>query len=212
VVRGMFLSLLSGPLEIHLHRGDLAEARRLYSLFSSLESSTDVQERACFFGAAAAMSRAEGRLREAFEAGRRASECQQTLRISHQAVEQGIVEALEAALALGERESARELLATIEAIPLGRRPPYLEAHRHRFRARLSGDPTEFETAIARFREIGIPFWLAVAQLEQAEALGGGSETEPLLAEARETFERLEAKPWLERLEAPQASARTEVPA
>ena len=201
---GMFLSLLSGPLEIHLQRGDLAEARRLYSLFSNLEGSTDVQERVCFFGATAAMFRAEDRLGEALEAGQKVTEGQQTLGVSHQAVEQGLVEALEAAVALGDRDSARELVATIEAIPPGRRPPYLEAHAHRFRARLDGDPAEFGTAAARFREIDIPFWLAVTQLEHGEWLVSQSradDAEPSLSEARDIFERLEARPWLERTDA-----------
>jgi hypothetical protein len=46
-----------------------------------------------------------------------------------------------------------------------------------------------------------PFYLAVTQLEWAEWLAGqgrAAEAEPLLAEARETFERLEATPWVER--------------
>jgi hypothetical protein len=41
----------------------------------------------------------------------------------------------------------------------------------------------------------------VTHLEHAEWLDGqgrSEEAEPLLAEARETFERLEATPWLER--------------
>jgi class 3 adenylate cyclase/tetratricopeptide (TPR) repeat protein len=203
---GMFLSLLSGALEIHLHRGDLAEARRLYALFPTLEGSTDVQERACFFGANAALFRAEDRLRDALDAGRKAIEGQQTLGGSHQAVEQGLVEALEAAVALGEVDVARELLATIEAVPSGRRPPYLAAHAHRFRARLDGDPAEFEMAASRFREIGIPFWLAVTQLEHSELTGDAS----LLAKAREIFERLGATPWLERVE--KVSGAAKVPA
>ena len=55
-----------------------------------------------------------------------------------------------------------------------------------------------------FREIAAPFYLAVTQLEHGEWLTGqgrADEAEPLLAEARETFERLEATPWLERLDA-----------
>jgi hypothetical protein len=38
------------------------------------------------------------------------------------------------------------------------------------------------------------------------------EAEPLLAEAHEIFERLEAKPWLDRLDAAQAGTRTEISA
>ena len=50
----------------------------------------------------------------------------------------------------------------------------------------------------------MPFYLAVVQLEHAEllaSLGRSDECGPLLAEARETFERLRATPWLERLDA-----------
>jgi hypothetical protein len=122
-------------------------------------------------------------------------------------VEQGLVEALEAAIALGDRDAARDLLASIEAIPPGRRPPYMDAHGHRFRGRLDGDPANLELAAARFRDIGIPFWLAVTLLEHGELTGD----ESLLAEAREVFERLEAQPWLARLDGVM-SARAGVPA
>jgi tetratricopeptide (TPR) repeat protein len=204
---GMFLSILSGPLDIRLHRGDLAEARQLYTRFSNLESSTDVQERACYFGATAALSRAEGRLQEALEAGRKVMDGEQTLGLSHQAIEQGLVEALEAALALEDRESAEHLLSKIEATPPGRRPRFLEAHAHRFRGRLGGATSALETAAGCFREIGIPFWLAVTQLEHGELTGEQS----LLEEARGIFEGLRATPWVERVEAA-SSARTEVTA
>jgi class 3 adenylate cyclase/tetratricopeptide (TPR) repeat protein len=210
---GMFLSILSGPLEIHLNRGDMAEARRLYSLFSGLENSVDVQERACYFGATAAVLRTEKRFAEALEAGRKAIEGKETLRISHQAVEQGIVEAFEAAIALREHDAAEQLLATIEEIPPGRRPPFLDAQMHRFRARLTGDPAGYDIAARRFREIGIPFWLAVTLLDHSELLteqGRSAEGEPLLAEAREIFEQLEARPWLERLDASHAGTRTQI--
>ena len=62
-------------------------------------------------------------------------------------------------------------------------------------ARLAGDQQSFEAAAAeRFRELGIPFWLAVTLLEHGELTGD----ESLLDEAREIFERLKATPWLER--------------
>jgi predicted ATPase/class 3 adenylate cyclase len=205
---GMFLSLLSGPLEIHLQRGQLAEAQRLHGLFGQLEGSADVQERACFYGATAALHRAEGRLGAALEAGRKATEGEETLGLSHQSIEQGLVEALEAAVALGERGAAGELLARIGTLRPGRRPPFLEAHAHRFRARLDGDPGELEVAAARFREIGIPFWLAVTLLEHGELTGD----EESLAEAREIFERLDAGPWLERADATGAGLPAPEPA
>jgi class 3 adenylate cyclase/tetratricopeptide (TPR) repeat protein len=191
---GMYLSLLTGPLEIHLQRGDIVEAQRLFSHFSSLDDSTDVQERVCYFGATAAIAHADGRTQDALSAGLHFEEAVQTHGISHQAVEQGLVEALEAALELDDRAKAEGLLAELETIAPGRRPPFLDAQMHRFRGRLSGDASELETAAQRFREIGIPFWLAVTLLEHAELTGAGA----LADEACEIFEQLGATPWLER--------------
>jgi hypothetical protein len=129
-------------------------------------------------------------------------------------------QALEAALALGERGRAEQLLASVEALPPGRLAPSLRAHAARFRARVAADDGEvrkaergFATAAAIFREHGMPFWLAVTITEQGEWLIAEdrvAEAEPLLSEARETFERLGAKPWLERLESAEATPRAEV--
>ena len=159
------------------------------------------------FGATAALERAAGRLREALDTGQKVEEGQESLGISHQAIEQGMVEALEAAVAIDDRERAEQLLVQLDAMPPGRRPPFLDAHMHRFRGRLAGDPAELHAAAERFREIGIPFWLAVTLLEHGELTGDESS----LDEAREIFERLEARPWLERLDAA-APAPAEVPA
>jgi hypothetical protein len=63
--------------------------------------------------------------------------------------------------------------------------------------------------VTAFRTLGTPFWEAVVLLERAELLtrdGRESEAEPLVAEARETFERLRAKPWLERADATASTA------
>jgi len=203
---GMFLSLLTSVLEIHLQRGEQERARRLFSTFSHLEGSTDVQDRACFFGATAALSRAEGRFGKAIEAGTEAIETAQTLGPTHQAVEQAVVEATEAALALGDSARAQEFLAFVDELPAGSRPRYLEAQANRLRARLSGDDESallsFQAADGLFRRLEIPFWLGVTLLEHGERLlaaGSATGAEPLFAEAGEIFERLGAKPWLERV-------------
>ena len=60
----------------------------------------------------------------------------------------------------------------------------------------------FKAAAGMFREIGLPFPLAVTLLEHGEWLvqqGRPTDAEPLLREAREIFERLKAKPWLDRI-------------
>ncbi len=81
---------------------------------------------------------------------------------------------LEAALALGEREKAEELLNVVEDLPVGLCPPFLDATAHRFRARLaSGDAVadrEFAIAAAAMRELDLPFHLAVVRLEHGEWL------------------------------------------
>jgi class 3 adenylate cyclase/tetratricopeptide (TPR) repeat protein len=189
----MFLSMLTSVLEIHVHRGRLDRARHLHALFGRLETSADVQRHGIWLAATAALRRAEGDLVGALEAGEQAVAAAETLGFGHQVVKQGLVEAIEAALALGREERAHDLLATLDAVPPGLRPPYLSAQAHRFRARLDGGPGGFRAAAAAFDELGVPFWRAVALLE----LGSG----PGLAEARELFGRLGATPWLERLDA-----------
>jgi tetratricopeptide (TPR) repeat protein len=200
---GTVLSLLQTEVEANVQRGDLERAQRMFAMFSRLESSTDLQELSGFLACRASLHRAEGRLREALADGREAVETGRWGGISSQSVKQGIVEALEAALTLGEAEAAEELLRHIETVPPGTRPPYLDAHAKRFRARIDRDASRYAAASAIFRELGPPFWLAVTLLEHGELTGD----EALLAEAREIFQQLKAAPWLDRVgAAPQKQA------
>ena len=60
----------------------------------------------------------------------------------------------------------------------------------------------FLVALQGFRDIGMPFETAVTLLELGDWLAGQGRREEAgagLAEAREVFERLKARPWLERL-------------
>jgi hypothetical protein len=84
----------------------------------------------------------------------------------------------------------------------------LQAQTARLRARLdtahgSHDQVDqhFHSAAALCREFGFVFDLAVTQLDHAEWLTTQNRVEdaqPLLTEARATFEQLQAIPWLER--------------
>jgi class 3 adenylate cyclase len=214
------LSLLDSALVIRLERGDTAEARRLLSLFAFLEGAADRQGQAAYLAAHAVVYRAEGRFAEAVEAGVEAAELSRaSFGVGSQIAKQGLVQALEAALALGDRERAAELLATVDAISRGLRPPYLEAQARRFHARLAGADeaadSRFAAAEAGFRDLGIVFWLAVTLLEHGEwllAAGRDGEAEPLLAEAGEVFERLGAVPRLDRLAATRVERQQRVSA
>jgi tetratricopeptide (TPR) repeat protein len=206
---GTLISPLTSVLELHIHRGHLDDARRMFSTYARLATSGDVQDQACYAAAEAALGLADSRSGEALAAAERAIARSSTLGVANQAVKHGLVHGIEAAFAIGDREKADEFLLTIEALPPGLRPPFLDAQAHRFRARLAAtaDPADagYRTASTRFRELELPFWLAVTLLEHGEWLGeqGRSiEAEPLLAEAREIFERLGATPWLERAGSP----------
>ncbi|HVC86231.1 MAG TPA: adenylate/guanylate cyclase domain-containing protein [Gaiellaceae bacterium] len=195
------LSVLSAVTEIHVHRGDPQEARRVLSLYPA--TSVDVQEESSYVAARAAVLYGEGRFEEALATGVESLAAFQGglgSKFSYQHAKQGFLHAVEAALALGRREQAEELLAQVDELPGGLRPPYLEAQVLRLRARLEGDAAGFAAAAARFRELGMPFWAAVSELEQSELIGAAGRSESL-DEAREIFERLQAAPWLERLAA-----------
>ena len=211
------MSILDAALEIHVHRGDPDEARRLLGFFEHLAEATDVQDRSGYKSALAVVLRAEGRLAEALEVGVESAELSRSsFGMRTQSVKQGLVEAIEAALALGGPERAAELVGVIDADPVGA-PPAVPDGASGPIPRAPGGPTTpaaagFEAAEERFRTIGVVFWLAVTQLEHGAWLvghGRGEDAGPLLAEARETLERLAATPWLDRLAVAEAARSTQ---
>jgi class 3 adenylate cyclase len=205
---GVVLSLLQAGVEVYCGRGELDQARRLIASFGRLEDSSDLQDRGCYLATTAVLRRAEGRLDEALEAGAGTIMTAETLGPGFQGLKHGVLDALEAALELGDTERGNELFAFVDGIPPGVRPPYLDVQVQRLRARETGDARGLATAAARFRSLGIPFWLGVTLLEQAQALGMHGEADRVRAEAREIFERLGATPWLARCDA-LAPARAE---
>ena len=197
------------PGEIRVHRGDLDSARTLLALDPRLEGSADVQERAQYASGRALLLHAEGQLTDALTLAEEAVDAMKWMSTRHESVKRGFVMALEAAFALGRLDKVEELLGRIDAMQPGEMSAFLDAHRSRFRARLAAAQERahdveppFKAAARVFREYGLVFWLAVTLLEHGEWLigqGRREEAAPLLAEAREVFERLEAAPWLERL-------------
>jgi class 3 adenylate cyclase/tetratricopeptide (TPR) repeat protein len=202
------LSANNTLVEIAVARGQPAEARRMLAQMSNVKDSADVQDKSAYAALNATVLRAEGRYDEALVAVEEAFTVLELLPGISVDVKIAFTEGLESALALGRLELVEELLGRIDAIPPGRRPPFLAAQAARFRAQLGavrgrdeGVEQGFKTAEAVFREYGLIFYLAVAELEHGEwltAQGRADDAEPLLAEAREIFERLEASPWLER--------------
>jgi hypothetical protein len=122
-------------------------------------------------------------------------------------------------VAPGDRVKGEQLVAIVAGQPPGLRGPLLDATAHRFRAWLASDDPgadrHFTAAAAQLRALDLPFHLAVVQAEHGEwlaARGRPDDAQPLLAEARDTFERLQARLWLERVDAVGPGATAEVPA
>jgi hypothetical protein len=201
------LSPTTGILELYLHRGQLDSARRLLGSYEALARSGDAQVESGYQPALAAVRLAEGNHREALVAAERGFATRDSLGIACQGPKLGFLHALEAARALADEAKLKELLEIVEALPAGLRPPFLDATANRFRAHLAaadpGADRHFTAAAAQLRALELPFHLAVVQLEHAEwlaARGRPDDAQALLAEARDTFEYLQAAPWLERLD------------
>jgi class 3 adenylate cyclase/tetratricopeptide (TPR) repeat protein len=195
-------------LRLHVERGELEQARELFALFPA-EQRAEVQENSALALARAVLARAEGRHQDALTAAEEACSPRGTIGPEHPIFKQGVVEILDAALALDELGKAEDLLERLRGLSPVQRAPFIEAQIARFEGRLAArrsdqDQVEpgFTRAAAILREIGARFWLAQALLDHGEWLmeaGRAEDAEPLLEEAREIFDRLEAAPWLERL-------------
>jgi class 3 adenylate cyclase/tetratricopeptide (TPR) repeat protein len=204
LVRGQLLVVAS----IHCERGNLDAARALLAASDTLRDNDNWQLRAGFAAEEARLLRAQGRPDEALAVAERAVAALGELTITDTGAKATLVEAIEAALALPDLKKAEELLAIPESLDAGELTPFLHANTARLRARVDAArgnhervEDRFRTAASLFREFGIVFYVAVTQLEQAEWLISqqrGDVAETLLVDARQTFEQLQATPWLER--------------
>jgi predicted ATPase/class 3 adenylate cyclase len=202
------LTFLLWVVPVLTNQGDLAGARELLEFCAAVESSEELQSKFFYLTTCAVLFRSEGRTEEALQSAEAALSTSAELSTVSVGSNDAFVEAIESALALGDAAKAEDLLERIERVRPGERTPFLQAQALRFRARLAsstgdaGTETSFSAAAAMFRELGTPFWLAVALLEHAEWLAAQhryAETTLLLAEARDVFERLGARPWLDRV-------------
>jgi class 3 adenylate cyclase/tetratricopeptide (TPR) repeat protein len=210
--------LLLHLVEIECRRGNLAEARARLEATAAARDSDNAQVWASYALHEAMLLRAEGNARAALEALEPVLALREELGIRYLIIKLGLVESLESAFELGDTGKLNDTLTIIDALRPGERPPLLSAHSARFRALSATTPTEtealFSQAAELFRELGMVFWLAVTQLEHGEWLvreGRGLEAEPLLAEARDTFARLGARPWLDRIAASESRQVAEAP-
>jgi class 3 adenylate cyclase/tetratricopeptide (TPR) repeat protein len=188
-------ALLLGGIVIHVRRGDVLLARELADRHVDVGRSENPEFAAGFHGINALVLAAEQRYDEAYRAALR-----------------GLPDAVEAAwwlyftvgevaLELPDEASARDLLTRVEEASRGKRWRPVDAQLARLRARFPEHDaiSELETAERLFRQLEGPYYVAAAQAERAEhlfAAGRTDEAQQLVAEARETFQRLGATEYL----------------
>jgi len=193
---------------IDIERGDLQRAEARLAGFAPFRDSERADARGWFAVVESRYLRSGGRPAEALARSEFALRDQGHLPLSDPALKSAMVEALEAALAIPDLDRAEALLETLAASSPGELTPLLRAQAARFRARVDdgrGRPeridVQFRNAEALFREFGLVFQLALTQLEHGEWLNEvdrRTEAVPLLIEASETLESLQAQPTLAR--------------
>jgi class 3 adenylate cyclase/tetratricopeptide (TPR) repeat protein len=202
-------TVLCSAVPVNVHRGRLDDAKRMVDAGAEFEHSADVQERCYYALARAHILFAEGDRPEALRVAEGALAERDALGIAADPIKESFALAVQAALELGRLDKADELLTIVERLPPGERTQFLNAHVARLRGQLAARSDNaadaerlFKGAAGSFQELAVPFHLAVTRLEYAEwlaARGRAEDAQPLLAQAREAFERLEAKRWLERI-------------
>ena len=165
---------------VHAARGDPDSANRVLERVSEIEKSEEVQARTDVAFFTALTRRAEGRLQDALALALTAAETgRDRSMFGSGTVKYAIAEAVDAYLELGNVAGAGEALGWLEELPPGQVTPFLQGTLPRLRARVAAaqgvhDQVEewLRTAVRAFREAGMPFFLAVTLLDQAEWLIG----------------------------------------
>ncbi|HET6770527.1 MAG TPA: adenylate/guanylate cyclase domain-containing protein, partial [Actinomycetota bacterium] len=172
-------------------RGLLDEAAEALNENALFEKSADLQERTYYQVSKGILLLSQEKFSEALALGREALEARSSLGRVFPGVREGLVIAVEAALALGDVRTAEELLAIPESFGQNDLTTGWRGQIDRLTARLAAERSEqdrvepqFKAAARYFREINEPYWLAVTLGEHAEWLTAqdrSDEAEPLVA-------------------------------
>jgi hypothetical protein len=193
---------------LHRARGDLIAAHRVIDEYVLVPEGGREDLGHLYTCARAAVSNADGNWKRGLELAE--TSLRATISIDPVTARLALIEAVEAGLALDDRPKALELIHFFrEHVPSGRQPS-MDAHIHRWSARLAVERTdgdeagaEFRRAIDAFATLKRSFWVAVTRLEMAELQRNHADVvgiKQLLAQARQTFAALRATPWIERVD------------
>ena len=187
--------LLLAVVPVYARRGDYSTARDLLERHRDVAHSGNAEFGATFHAVDAIVLAAEGRHDDAYQAALR------TLEPEIEAAWWLYFHCAEVACDLPVGPPSHDLLRRIEQFASGKRWRAVDAQLARLRSRFPEFDAiaELETAERVFRELEAPYYVAVMQADRAShlaAAGDTDEAQQLVAEARETFERLGAAPYL----------------
>lgn len=159
---------------LHLLRGQLPAARDVFERMAATPTENE-ERRACLAAIELSLLLAEGDAELALARGEaflpRAIEM---VGVDHESVRQAWPETVRAALALGGSVSPASVLALVADRPPGMIPPYLSAQLARagglVHALAHRDETverDLRAAVEDFRQLGYPYWVAVAETDLA---------------------------------------------
>jgi tetratricopeptide (TPR) repeat protein len=204
---------------IHLERGERDDARRQLSMIVDDVDTNDVQLRNLALWRRRLTAELESRYADAIAA---IADCllDSSDLMPAQSVADALRDAATYATLSGDHAAALEVGAKVDDLSAAIRSRAVEAQLHRLRANAAAHGGDVEAAadayaiaLAHGRSLGFSIWLAPVLFDYGAWLhreGRVEEAAPLLAEARELFERMGAIVWLQRLDALAPAAATSV--
>jgi tetratricopeptide (TPR) repeat protein len=193
---------------VHVRRGETETAREVFDGAKARADEHNHEIRARVGCIEVELLSAEGRHAEAVSLAKHLLELVPILGLPDIGMKRAIANGVAAALELRDIASAESMLEVVRTASPGLVTPSLRAHAARLGSRVSAQRGQndlveagFTAAIAEFRDIAMPFELGVTLLELAEWLDGQDRHEDATAfglESLALFERLRARPWLDR--------------
>jgi tetratricopeptide (TPR) repeat protein len=197
-------------VSVHVRRGETEAARQVFAVAKARTDEHNDEIRARVGCIEVELLNAEGRPAEAVSLAKQLLDLLPRLGLPDIGMKRTIAHGVAAALELSDLASAESMLEVVRTASPGLVTPSLRAHAARLSSRVcaqrgQSDSVEagFKAAIAEFRDIEMPFELGVTLLELAEWLDGQGRREDATAfglEALALFERLGARPWVERVQ------------
>ena len=193
-------------------RGDIATATA-HSALPSCRASEDPQDRANSLLLDALSAAAVGDSAETLRFAGEIVNDEHALGLTHELYFFAWPAAVRAAFDLGDDEAVEQLVARLDAHPIGHLPPLLRGERRLAQARLAAKRRDadadcaFVDAVSQLRAAGSPYHLAHALLDHAEFCGrtGDGAVDLLVAEAAAIASTLGARPLAERAAAVRAA-------